>query len=282
MWKNSNNSNGWENSISGSHALIALIVLNTVCFLFGIGHNRLELTADGIRNGEFWLLVTSLFMHGYFFHLFFNMFSLYIFGSLIAPVLGAARFLTLYFVSGVAGNLLWLCMSLDANYAALVGASGAVMGVIMAAAMITPDTPMMMLFIPYPIKLRTLALVFIAIELFNQVSAGALSSVAYLAHIGGFLGGYLLMRFAYRRFVRWDPVDQLMKKKRSTTSYRRQPPPSGWTVRNPGYAPPPTGRVSQQELDALLDKVSAGGINSLTEAELTRLRQAREQMRGQK
>ncbi len=272
-----------EGPVSGFHALIAIIVLNVICFLFKSMDSGLVLTVEGIRRGEVWLLVTSLFLHGDFFHIFFNMFSLYIFGSLIAPVLGGTRFLILYFVSGIAGNLLWLLLSPDAPYSELLGASGAVMGVIMASAMMRPNVQMFLLFIPFPIKLRTLALVFIAIELFNQISADVLSNVAYLAHLGGFLGGFLLMRFAYRRFVEWDPLSSLSKQ--SGTRNRRQyrQPPQGWTVRDSGYAPPPpppSGKVTQQELDALLDKVSAGGINSLTEAELARLRQAREQMRG--
>ncbi len=299
MWNNRNNNgygggggnDSFANGISGSHALIALIVLNTICYLFPLNKVELALTVDGVRQGEAWRLVTAMFLHGDFFHLFFNMFSLFIFGSLIAPLIGAARFLVVYFVSGVAGNLLWLLLSWEAGDAALLGASGAVMGMIMASAMIMPDMKMLLLFIPFPIKLRTLALVFIGIELFNQVNAGAFSNVAYLAHIGGFLGGYLVMRFVYRRFVQWDPVDLLLKKagmsSGAPSSARRRPapPPSGWTVRNADYAPPPpppTGRVSQQELDTLLDKISAGGINSLTEAELARLRQAREQMRGGK
>ncbi len=293
MWNNRNN-NGYgnepaANGISGHHALIALIVLNTICYLFPLDKDVLALTVGGVQDGDVWRLVTAMFLHGDFFHLFFNMFSLFIFGSLIAPLIGAVRFLVLYFVSGIAGNLLGLWLSWNAGDAALLGASGAVMGVIMASAMIMPDVKMLLLFIPFPIKLRTLALVFIGIELFNQVSVGAFSNVAYLVHIGGFLGGYLMMRFAYRRFVQWDPVEILLQKAgmssaaSSSSSTRRRPasPPSGWTVRNADYAPPPpSGRVSQQELDTLLDKVSAGGINSLTEAELARLRQAREQMRG--
>ncbi len=295
MWNNRNN-NGYgnepaANGISGHHALIALIVLNTICYLFPLDKDVLALTVGGVQDGDVWRLVTAMFLHGDFFHLFFNMFSLFIFGSLIAPLIGAVRFLVLYFVSGIAGNLLGLWLSWKAGDAALLGASGAVMGVIMASAMIMPDVKMLLLFIPFPIKLRTLALVFIGIELFNQVSVGVFSNVAYLVHIGGFSGGYLMMRFAYRRFVQWDPVEILLQKAgmssaaSSSSSTHRRPasPPSGWTVRNADYAPPPpppSGRVSQQELDTLLDKVSAGGINSLTEAELVRLRQAREQMRG--
>ena len=89
----------------------------------------------------------------------------------------------------------------------------------------------------------------------------------------------LLMRFAFSRYVQWDPLSFLGKLPNDRRSSRPASPPRGWTVRDDTYAPPPTGRVSQKELDALLDKLSRGGVNSLSEAELERLRQAREQMR---
>lgn len=273
-----------EDVRSGFHALIALIVVNVIFFLFGAhdGRSPLELSTNEIRDGQYWQIATAMFQHADFFHLFFNMFSLYVLGSLSAPVIGAKRFLTLYIVSGIAGNLLWLGASWDMN-AAILGASGAVAGITIASAMIVPDIQMMLLLIPFPIKLRTMAIILFVLNVLNQIIGGE-SNVAYLAHIGGFIGGLLLMRFAYRRYIQWDPLAFLgggsLPNDRRTR--RQPPPPSGWTVRNETYAPPPTGRVTQQELDALLDKLSRGGVNSLSEAELARLRQAREQMRNDK
>ena len=192
-----------RNARGGFHALIAVIVLNIFCWIMDL--KGLELYAPAVKEGEVWRLATSLFQHHDFFHLFFNMFSLYIFGSLIAPILGPKRFLLLYFVSGIAGNLLWMVTSWS-SFHVLIGASGAVMGIIIASAMMLPDIEMFLLFIPFPIKLRTMAIVFICIELFNQISVGTMSGIAYTAHIGGFIGGMLLMRSAFRRFVTWDPL----------------------------------------------------------------------------
>lgn len=272
-----------RNARGGFHALIAVIVLNIFCWIMDL--KGLELYAPAVKEGEVWRLATSLFQHHDFFHLFFNMFSLYIFGSLIAPILGPKRFLLLYFVSGIAGNLLWMATSWS-SFHVLIGASGAVMGIIIASAMMLPDIEMFLLFIPFPIKLRTMAIVFICIELFNQISVGTMSGIAYTAHIGGFIGGMLLMRSAFRRFVTWDPLAFLSggnDPRRNPTG--TQPPPKGWSVRDDRYSPPPpppTGRVTRKELDTLLDKISLHGINSLSEEELARLRQAREQMRSGK
>lgn len=272
-----------RNASDGFHALIALILINVFCLF--IPDSDFSLSAMGIREGRYYQLITAMFLHADFFHLFFNMWALYVFGMLIAPVLGAKRFLILYFASGLVGNLIWLATSWNMDHY-LVGASGAVMGVIIASAMMVPNVNMFLLFIPFPIKLRTMAVIFICIEIFNQLSAGAMGGIAYTAHIGGFLGGLLIMHFFYRRFVLWDPLAFADPGRRDPGGYeRRQQPPPGWTVRDSSYSPPPpppTGKVTQAELDRLLDKISVGGINSLSEAELARLRQAREQMRSGK
>ena len=268
-----------EDARSGFHALIALIIVNVILWLFQLQNDKtLLLSPEGFRSGYYWQVFTAMFLHYDFWHLFFNMFSLYILGSLSAPVIGAKRFLILYIVSGLAGNLLWLGVSWDAN-AVILGASGAVAGITIASAMIVPDIQMMLLLIPFPIKLRTMAIILFVLNIMSHIG-GIGGNVAYLAHIGGFIGGMLLMRFAFSRYVQWDPLSFLGKLP-NDRRYGSRPasPPRGWTVRDDTYAPPPTGRVSQKELDALLDKLSRGGVNSLSEAELERLRQAREQMR---
>lgn len=286
-YMNNRNDDPDGRSAGGIQAVWGLIIANLVCYFLLGQEIKFALSPAGIRAGYYFQIVSAMFMHYDFFHLFFNMFSLYIFGMLASPILGARRFLILYFVSGVVGNVLWLTSVWNsAAPTTLLGASGAVMGVIIASAMLMPNVDMFILFIPFPVKLRTMAVVFILIELFSQLT-GRGGGIAYLAHIGGFIGGYLVMRLFFRRFIRWDPLGFLGGSRADGAgSYTRRPPPPGWTVRGDDrYAPPPpppSGRVTQQELDMLLDKISARGINSLSEDELTRLRQAREQMRGGK
>ncbi len=261
---------------SGLKCLFAIIMANIVMFLVAGPGSPLQeslalFSGSALKEGMLWQPLTALFLHGSFSHVFFNMFGLYIFGSLVAPVLGSWRFLALYLFAGLAGNGLWLLFNLDSN-AALLGASGAVMGVTIAAAMLAPDEQMLLLFFPFPIKLKTLAVVFVLIDVFFEILSPLLpSSVAYLAHVGGFLGGYLYMRVMQPQLVQWDLFAAILGKRR----------PGGWRIVTP--PPPksePSGRVTQAELDRILDKLSATGINSLSEEEMETLRKAREQMKG--
>ena len=284
---------------AGLSCVFAIIAINVAAFILTGSPRTVEtlwLSVDGVRDGMFWQPLTAIFMHGGFGHIFFNMFSLYVFGGIVAPRLGGGGFLALFLASGLIGNLLWLASAWNSSIPmVLCGASGGVMGVLAAAAVMAPETPMLLLFIPFPVKLRTMAVVFFAIDVLLQIT-GEQSGVAYLAHIGGFISGYLFLKLFYRREILWDPLAAL-------ANGRKYRPPrgnsqggastSGWTYRrspdrDSGYGPNFSSdsnfgfngtRVSQRELDYLLDKISRTGINSLTEQELARLRQAREEMR---
>jgi len=270
------------NARSGRTCLLALIIVNAAVWLLFGQNSSLCLYPPAVQNGDVLRIVTAVFMHEGFFHLLFNMYALYFFGMIIAPTLGAGRLLSLFLFSGVAGNLLWLAANWNSN-ALLLGASGAVMGVIMTAALLAPDVEILILFIPFPLKLRTAALVFAGIDIFMFVT-GDQTGVAYLAHIGGFLAGYLFSILFLRNEMRWNPLGFL--------SGRSGPSQNGFRFRQDYPFRPPEddaaskkessgrGPVTQRELDFLLDKISREGINSLSEAEMERLRQARTQMRG--
>jgi membrane associated rhomboid family serine protease len=235
-------------------------------------YERLSLNSYLVSQGEaLWQPLTAVFLHANFLHILFNMYVLYLFGNLVAPVLGPWRFLTLFLLSGVCGNLIWLALNFG-GAGGVVGASGGVMGVLIAAAMVAPNEQFIMLFAPFPVKLKTMALVFIALDLLSELLAPLGSSIAYMAHIGGFLTGFLYMRFFCGFSVIWDPLSSLLG---------RGGRPSGWRVVAPPPPPPDSGdgRVTQAELDRILDKLSATGINSLSESEMETLRKAREQMK---
>ena len=270
-----------RNARSGKTCLLALIIINAAVYLLFSGNLSLCLNPAAVRNGDVLRIVTAVFMHEGFLHLLFNMYALYFFGMMIAPIMGARRFLSLFLFSGVAGNVLWLAANWNTP-ALLLGASGAVMGVIMTAALLAPDVEILILFIPFPLKLRTAALVFAGIDVF-MFFMGNQSGVAYLAHIGGFLAGYLFSLIFLRREIRWDPLRALFGRGSSAEHYRfrgRFTSPSPDERKDPQGCAPGSGPVTQQELDYLLDKISRDGINSLSEAEMARLRQARTQMRG--
>jgi membrane associated rhomboid family serine protease len=142
-----------------------------------------------------WQLVTYAFLHGSLVHLAFNMFALYMFGSAIEQVFGARRYLVYYFVSVVSAAITQLVVAvlLHGIYPT-IGASGGVFGLLLAYAMYFPRNRVMLLFPPIPMSARTFVVVYAVIELLLGVT-NTQSSVAHFAHLGGMIGGYLLLRF---------------------------------------------------------------------------------------
>lgn len=159
-------------------------------------------------------LVTHMFMHGGFTHIFFNMYTLYIFGCVLERVWGSQKFLFYYFVTGLGAALLHLGVMYlqlqgyiaDANagdiYAAAkiqallstptVGASGAIYGLLLAYGMLFPNNVMQLIFPPVALKAKWFVLIFGALELVLGLS-GRGSDVAHFAHLGGMIFGYFLI-----------------------------------------------------------------------------------------
>ncbi|WP_294480942.1 rhomboid family intramembrane serine protease [uncultured Victivallis sp.] len=269
-----------EQAISGMGMIMVLIAINVVLFLAGNIlpglAEMLLLTPQGIRSGRIYQLVTAGFLHLEFFHLFFNMWGLYLFGGLVAPHIGGRRFLWLYLIGAVSGNLLYLVLNWNSP-GGLLGASGAVFAVMVATALLEPNRQFFIIPLPIPMKTRTLVVCYTILEVL--LLANNKDGIAHLAHLGGVIGGYLYMKLLYGNRLAWDPF------RRRPAAWRPQfrggapePPPVGGA----GNAAQRGGPVGARELDALLDKVSRYGINSLSEYELARLRQAREEMRGGK
>lgn len=269
-----------EQALSGMGMIMVLIAINVVLFLAGNIlpglAEMLLLTPQGIRSGRIYQLVTAGFLHLEFFHLFFNMWGLYLFGGLVAPHIGGRRFLLLYLIGAVTGNLLYLVLNWH-SAGGLLGASGAVFAVMVAAALLEPNQQFYIFPLPVPMKTRTLVICYTILEVI--LLANNKDGIAHLAHLGGVIGGYLYMKLSFGNRLSWDPF------RRKPAAWRPQfrsgapePPPVG----RAGNAAQSGGPVGARELDALLDKVSRYGINSLSEYELARLRQAREEMRGGK
>ena len=263
-----------ENDSGGMGMLWALIIINAVMFLVVArpgGEPYYRLALHCVRgNFKFFQLVTAGFLHYDFMHILFNMYGLYIFGKLVAPHLGAGRFLALYLAGVLCGNVLFLVLNLNSRVS-LVGASGAVCAVMMAAAMLEPDQRFLMLFMPFtPIKTSTLIICYTIMEVV-MVLMSTHSTVAHLAHLGGFVGGYLVVKMTRRGNVAWDPF------RRKRPNYWQRSAEESYS--RPNFHTSSASPVSRDELDALLDKISREGINSLSPEELARLKQAREEMR---
>lgn len=142
-----------------------------------------------------WQLVTYAFLHGSFLHLAFNMFALYMFGSAIEQVFGTRRYLLFYFVSVLSAAITQLVVAMLAHAIyPTIGASGGVFGLLLAYAIYFPRNRVMLLFPPIPMPARVFVGVYAGIELLLGVS-GSQPGVAHFAHLGGMIGGFLLLRF---------------------------------------------------------------------------------------
>ena len=140
-------------------------------------------------------LVTYMFMHGGFFHILFNMYGLYIFGRYLETTMGSKKYFILYFVSGLgAAGLQFLVNFLTGSTVPMVGASGAVMGIVAAFGVYYPNVQLMLLFPPIPIRAKYMAVAFIGISMLFDAGGGTMR-VAHMAHIGGAVIGFILTRF---------------------------------------------------------------------------------------
>lgn len=154
-----------------------------------------------------WQLVTYMFMHGNFAHLFFNMYTLYVFGTVLERVWGTRKFLLYYFVTGIGAALVHIGVQwLTGDFALTVGASGAIYGILMGYAMLYPDSTLMLLLPPVSVKAKWLVLIFAGVELLLGVT-GTQAGVAHFAHLGGLVFGLFLILYwkkTHRLYSRWD------------------------------------------------------------------------------
>lgn len=227
----------------------SLLIINVIFFvgklsLGGWAYDLLALWFPQNENFRFWQILTHMFMHGDEFHIFFNMFALFMFGSHLERSIGQRNFLFLYFSSGLGAAGLQILFTyfkflpgyealiamglspseitefinnsvqqgryaipegmdvdtvrsmIDAYRIPMVGASGAIFGVLAAFAVMYPNLPLMILFIPIPIKAKYLIGGYFLMDLYGGITGQALlgpSNVAHWAHIGGAVVGFITM-----------------------------------------------------------------------------------------
>ena len=137
-----------------------------------------------------WQLVTSIFLHIYFWHFFWNMFVLFFFGSQLESRIGGKNYITLFITSGIVGNLGYLAFAYATNsFVPALGASGAIYGVLGTLAIIAPEIRVLFFFL-IPMNIRTLILIFAAVDILG-ISSGLNTGVAHAAHLAGlFVGLY--------------------------------------------------------------------------------------------
>ena len=290
-----------------------LLVVNVLAFIATFVFERSGIDLTRLLGLHFFLasefhiyqFITYMFLHGGFTHILFNMFALWMFGSVIERVWGPKKFLFYYICCGVGAgftqelvqyitysmediaayqyvNAGGVQMSTDAyiNLWTTIGASGAVYGILLAFGMIFPNERLFIIPFPFPIKAKWLILGYIAIELFSAMS-GPGDGVAHMAHLGGMLFGFLLIRYwqkhpdssaGFGRSRGQEFFDNLKRKydARQTqqhmnaehTSDPRRETDEEYNARQ---------RKNQEEVDAILDKIRKSGYDSLTKEEKKKL-----------
>lgn len=208
-----------------------------------------------------WTTVTYMFLHGGFMHILFNMWIFYIFARRLEQRLGSRQFLFLYFIGGISGavlsSILGLLLGVVPIYIPIIGASGAVFGIELAYAMYWPRDKIWIWGV-LPVEVRWLVIFLTALSLWAGFG-GARDGVAHFAHLGGFAGAFL-----YLKFIEWHSPARRFKRaaapakpKGGSANVQR------WhSIRRDGLH-----QVNRDELDRILDKISAKGLASLTAEE---------------
>jgi membrane associated rhomboid family serine protease len=209
-----------------------LFFLGTYVLQTSLGVNLIELLGMHLPGSEayaFWQPLTHLFMHGGFEHLLFNMFSFWMFGSILENIWGSGKFLTFYLVAGVGAAFLHYLviflldirpevlaleremlgadaatmLQIQAQRAMLlsapniIGASGAVAGIWIAFAVLFPNSYLYLFFF-IPVKAKYLAMIYVAFELLAALQAHPQDNIAHYAHLGGMFFGFVMVRWIHK------------------------------------------------------------------------------------
>jgi membrane associated rhomboid family serine protease len=228
-----------------------------------------------------WTLFTYSFAHSLsdVFHILFNMLALYWFGRLFIEYLGSDKLVALYVLGGLAGGVLYLIMFntipyfIEAsNFSGMVGASAAVYAIMVATAVLLPDYTFFLLFLG-PVKIKYIVFFYIVVSFIGSVGPNAGGNIA---HLGGAFMGYLFMK-QLQAGVNWggwitvtlDWIKSLFTSKpKVKVTYRKE----ASSVNKKGTKTSGgLSKISQDEIDAILDKISDGGYESLSKEEKEKL-----------
>ncbi len=184
--------------------VVAFFIFTLLVSLKYLSIDAVAIRPSNILHGKYlWTFITSMFMHGGFFHLFVNMISLFFVGSLVEKLIGRKRYFWFYMLSGIFAGLFFvfsaLIFSQDLN-AYAVGASGALFGLIGVLMFLTPDLPVYVMFIPIPIKLKYAAPGMLV--LLWLVSIAGDVPIGNMAHLGGLIAGLSYGFYLKNKFKR--------------------------------------------------------------------------------
>ncbi len=238
-----------------------LLIANVVVWLAGLAVPALNVwfalvPADTLVRP--WTLVTYMFVHGGFLHLFFNMIVLFFFGPPLEGLWGGREFLKFYLVAGLAGAVFSYVFAFNA---AVVGASAAIYGLMLAFAMTWPDMPIHIWGI-LPIKAKWLVGFLAAVSILSLVG-GQQDGVAHFAHLGGFVGAYAYLKLQDKLTMRLGGIQDMVRRRKLSVT-----PGGGEQVEKE----PSRSRRAQEKEEQMLD--SESGLQSLSEEEVALLDRA--------
>ncbi len=253
---------------------VVLLIINAICFVGQLIVSRFlrgaeieqtyfALSLDGLRHGYVWQLLTFQFMHASWLHLIFNSIAIFFFGRPVETIFGRARFLALYFSSGIIGGIVQMLFALclpNLFGGAVVGASAGASGLIAAFAVMnwTERFTLIFYFVPLTMRGKTLLWFVIAVAVIGILTPN--SGIANAAHLGGILTGFFFARWIFQgNWPRLDFPSRSYPKAESDTDFS-------------------TDEFVKKEVDPILEKISAHGIHSLTAREREILEKARTKM----
>ena len=253
-----------------------LIIANLVVFVFQILVRRPgSISAfdywfglvpyEAITHLALWQFFTYMFLHDGFFHIFFNMFVLWMFGGEIERAWGTREFLKYYFICGAGAGAFHLLFNWG-SHGVVIGASGAVFGVLLAFAVLYPNriiTFLVFFVLPVNMKAKHLVMIFAGINLLAALQSykgGPQSNVAHLAHLGGLIVGYIYLKGGHHLGQAIATHRKRKMQSRFAAEARRQN-----DIKN-----------KREEVDRILDRINQVGYDGLSEKEKRLLREASE------
>ena len=234
----------------------------------------LALSKEGIENGYLWQLVTYQFMHAGWLHLILNGWAIFVFGTELERLLGGRRFLTLMLVSGAVGGIFQVLTAMlwpGLFGGEVVGASAGAFGLVAAFAMIFPERELtLLLFFVIPVHLRARTLLIVSAVIAVLLIIFPITNIANAAHLGGMAMGWFYVKAILKNpallGAPGGPGFNLFRPMKKVTSKERETGPE---------------EIQESDVDAVLDKISAKGIQSLTARERALLETARKKMARQ-
>lgn len=242
-----------------------------------------------------WQLITYQFLHGGFFHIFMNMFILWMFGAELEYHWGSKRFLAYYLLSGIGAGLIHLFVSPLFSYPApTIGASGAIYGILLAFALMFPNRLIIVFPFFFPVPARILIFGYIIFDLISGISQYG-GNIAHFAHVGGALCGWFLLKFGERTKI-FPVVEKILEKIVPPSVFYGPFPTQREHPHRTVSTPPPSSETAQwfrisepqqtpkqdesnrsdleREVDRILEKIEQYGYQSLTDEEKRTLYEA--------